>query len=255
LTTSAPRDAITMRRVSQILRAQWLVCLVVALVVLLVGSAVVLTRPKSYQSTSSVALLPAASNQAVLPNYPNLITSLIPTYVQLVSSPVLLNQVADKLPFRTSGAQLSNDVHAESLTNAAIITIVANSPNAVQAREIAAAATSVFLAQLRGNGVVVAKVYGQPSAPDKAARGTALKLLVVLVLAVLLGLAAGLIWDRMAGGGVSVGQRTGRGPPVPDHSPDGRMGERVPAVGRQEASKPTAAERAGKSDHPSKRSE
>ncbi len=224
---------IRLSEVIQIIRRQWLVCVVVALVVLLAGIAVVLTRPKAYQSTSSVALLPATSNPNVLPNYPNLIASLIPTYVQLVSSPVLLNQVAATLPFRISESQLSDDVQAQSLSNAAIINIVATSPNALQAKEIATRATGVFLADLRGNGVVVPKVYGRPTAPTApAASGTALKLIVVLIFAVLLGLAAGLIWDRLFTGALSFGPRarSGRSPPVAVQSPEGQVEERVTAV-------------------------
>jgi len=176
---------------------QKLACLAVALVVFLLGSILVLTRPNVYQSQSSVALLPAATNQATLPNYPNLLTSLLPTYVQLVSSPVLLNQVAGKLPFTISSTQLANDVHAESLSSAAVINIVAQSGNAVQAKEIASKATAVFLAQLKGNGVVIPRIYAMPrvSATPVAPR-TSLLMAVVLLLAMLLGLAAGLVWDR-----------------------------------------------------------
>ncbi len=141
---SGTSNGITSKRVGEILWRQRLVCAVVALIILAVGSAVVLTRPKVYQSTSSVALLPVATNPGILPNYPNLIISLIPTYVQLISSPVLLNQVAAKLPFHITEAQLSSDVHAESLSNAAIIDIVAENPNPAQAKEIASAATVPF---------------------------------------------------------------------------------------------------------------
>src|SRR5262249_44352323 len=132
-----------------------------------------------------------------LPNYPNLITSLLPTYVQLVSSPVLLNQVAGKLPFTISATQLANDVHGESLSNAAVINIVAQSGNPPHAKAIAAKPTDVFLAQLKGNGVVIPRIYARPtvSATPVAPR-TSLLMAVVLLLAILLGLAAGLVWDR-----------------------------------------------------------
>jgi capsular polysaccharide biosynthesis protein len=221
---------IRLGEVIQIIRRQWLVCCVVALVVLLAGSAIVLTRPKAYQSTSSVALLPATSNPNVLPNYPNLIASLIPTYVQLVSSPVLLNQVAATLPFRISESQLSGDVQAESLSNAAIINIVATSPTASQAQQIALRTTTVFLAELRGNGVVVPRIYGRPTVPTQpAASGTALKLIIVLVFAVLLGLAGGLIWDRLFAGADSTGERgrAGGSPPLAVQPPDGQNYDRI----------------------------
>lgn len=176
-------------------------CLAVALIVIVVGSGWLLTRPKEYQSTSSVALLPASTNTSVLPNYPNLIASLIPTYVQLVSSPVLLNQVAATLPFTVSAAQLSTELHAESLSNAAIVNIVADDPDPVHAEQIAARATAVFLAELQGNGVVVPHLYGHPVVPSSpASPKIKLTLAVIVVLAILLGLGAGLAWDRLFGG-------------------------------------------------------
>ncbi len=188
--------SITPRRVANVLWRRRLVCSVVAAVVVLVGVGWLFTREKIYQSTSSVALLPVSANSGVLPNYPNLISSLIPTYVQLVSSPVLLNRVAAALPFTVSETQLANDVHAESLSNAAVVTIVADRPNALQAQEIAARTTAVFLTHLDGNGVVIPQVYSQPTVPDSPTfPRVKLVLGVVLALAVILGLGAGLAWE------------------------------------------------------------
>jgi capsular polysaccharide biosynthesis protein len=200
LSPSASRVTITPQRVAQVLWRRKLVCSAVAAIVLVAGIGWLFTRPNVYQSTSSVALLPATTNPAVLPNYPNLIASLIPTYVQLVSSPVLLNRVAATLPFAVSEPQLANDVHAEALSNAAIINIVAENSSAVRAQEIAAAATAVFLTELQGNGVVVPQIYGRPTVPSEpSAPRVKLVLGAVLVLAVILGLAAGLVWDRLFG--------------------------------------------------------
>ena len=198
MSPSGSRDAITPQRVAQVLWRRKLVCSVVAAIVFAVGAGLLLNRPKVYQSTSSVALLPVSTNAAVLPNYPNLIASLIPTYVQLVSSPLLLNRVAATLPFPTSGTQLAGDVHAESLSNAAIINIVAESGNAIRAQQIASRTTAAFLSALQGNGVVIPRIYGQPTVPHRpTAPKTSLVLGVVLALAVLLGLGAGLVWDRL----------------------------------------------------------
>ena len=199
MTTSETKDAITPRLVGEILWRQKLVCALTALIILIIGSIVVLTRPLAYQSRSSIALLPSTKNPSILSNYPNLITSLVPTYVQLVSSPALLNEVVAKVPFHITETQLADDLHAESMSNAAIINIVAQGPSPMQAREIASAATSSFLAQVRGNGVVIPRIYGRPTASPPAPPSTPLLLAVVLVLAVILGSAAGLIWDRWAG--------------------------------------------------------
>ena len=209
MTPSATKSGMTPTRVGEILWRQKLVCVLVFLIILAVGSSVVLTRAKVYQSSSSVALLPPPNKPTILPNYPNIIISLVPTYVQLVSSPVLLNEVAAKVPFRITEKQLAADLHAEALSNAAIISIVAQSPSPAQAREITAVATRAFLAHVSGNGVVVPRVYGQPTPPQPAPPSKKLLLLVVVVLAAILGATAGLIWDHFAGAAPRSGRRTG----------------------------------------------
>ena len=127
MTSGESRDAITPQRVARVLWRRKLICLTVAVAVFFAGAGYALTRPKTYQSTSSVALLPISTNPGILPNYPNLIASLIPTYVQLISSPALLNQVAGTLPFAISESQLARQVHGQSLSSAAVIYIVAQS--------------------------------------------------------------------------------------------------------------------------------
>jgi polysaccharide biosynthesis transport protein len=200
LSTNESHDTVTPQRVVRILWRRKLVCLIAAAVVFLGGSAYLVTRPHVYESSSSVALLPVSNNASVLPNYPNLIASLIPTYVQLVSSPILLNRVAPALPFPMSPDQLANDVHAESLSNAAVINIVADNADPVRAQQIAAATTAAFLAHVHGNGVVIAQVYARPTVPaTPASPRTKLLLAVILLLAIVIGLAAGLIWDRLSG--------------------------------------------------------
>jgi Mrp family chromosome partitioning ATPase len=201
LSSGESRDAITPQRVARVLWRRKLICLTVAVAVFLAGAGYALTRPKTYQSTSSVALLPISTNPGILPNYPNLIASLIPTYIQLVSSPALLNKVAATLPFAISETKLAQHVHAQSLSNAAVVNIVAQSPSPVQAQQIAARTTTVFLSELSGNGVVVPRVYAQPTVPTKPAPPSIKLLLgVIFVLAVILGLGAGLLWDRLSGG-------------------------------------------------------
>ncbi len=198
LSSGGSSDAVTPQRVARILWQRKLICIAVAAAVFLAGVGYALARPKTYQSVSSVALLPVSSNPGILPNYPNLIASLIPTYVQLVSSAALLDQVAATLPFTISETQLAQDVHAQSLSNAAVINIVAQNASPLKAQQIAARATTVFLSQLNGNGVIVPKIYAQPTVPTKPAPPSAKLLLgITLLLAIVLGLAAGLLWDRL----------------------------------------------------------
>ena len=193
--THAP---VTLASIARILWRQKIVSAGVFLLIFVIGCTVVLVRPRTYESSSSIALLPVSYDTNVLQNYPNLIGSLIPTYVQLVSSPALLDRVAAGLPFHTSGPELANQVSAQSLSNAAVIDIVARSGNPTQARQIAAETTRVFLSQLQGNGVVEPQIYGLPSAnPTVAPPGTSLLLTLVFVLALVFALAAGLIWERL----------------------------------------------------------
>jgi capsular polysaccharide biosynthesis protein len=190
---------LTAQRVARVLWRRKLVCSAVAAIVVVAGGAWLITRQKIYQSSSSIALLPVTTNSGVLPNYPNLISSLIPTYIQLVSSPVLLSQVAGDLPFAISEAQLANDVYAESVSNAAIITIVAENPNPIRAQAVAATATAVFLKDLQGNGIVAPQIYSQPTVPaNPSSPNVKLVLGAVLAMAVVLGLGAGLIWERLS---------------------------------------------------------
>jgi Mrp family chromosome partitioning ATPase/capsular polysaccharide biosynthesis protein len=201
LSSGESRDAITPHRVARVLWRRKLICLTVAVAVFLAGAGYALTRPKTYQSTSSVALLPISTNPGILPNYPNLIASLIPTYVQLISSPALLNQVAATLPFAISESKLAQQVHGQALSNAAVVNIVAQSGNPVRAQQIAARTTTVFIDALNGNGVVTPTIYAQPTVPTKPAPPSIkLLLAVIFVLAVILGLGAGLLWDRLSGG-------------------------------------------------------
>jgi hypothetical protein len=143
----------------------------------------------------------------------------VPTYVQLVSSPVLLDEVAPKLPFNITPTKLAADLHAEAMSNAAIINIIAQSPDPAQAREIAAVATQTFLAHVSGNGVVVPRVYGQPTAPQPAPPSKKLLLPVVVILAAILAASAGLIWDHFAAAASRPGGPTGaaRRAPMPEN--------------------------------------
>ena len=129
--------------------------------------------------------------------------------------------MAGSLPFAISGTDLANDVHAESLSNAALINIVGQSPNAIRAQEIAAAATTAFLTEIRGNGVVVPQLYGRPVLPDKPATPrTKLVLTAIAALAVILGLAAGLVWDRLFGHVNGAGELAEIHDGAPDHARD-----------------------------------
>lgn len=205
--SSQSSDAITPLRVVKVLWRRKMVCLIVAAVVYLGGAGLLFTHKPVYQSTATVAFLPNSANPGVLPNYPNLISSLIPTYVELVSSPALLRQVAGSVPFVTSATQLATEVHGESTSSAATITIVAQLPSARQAQEVAARTLGAFVDRVSRNSAVTTQIYGFPIVAVKPA-GPSIKVVLaaLLVLAIGLGLAAGLAWDRLFGGPDEDGQ-------------------------------------------------
>jgi len=191
-------QAVTPQRVVRVLWRRKVVCLVVAGVVFLAGIGWLVTRHKVYESSSSVALLPDTSDSGALPDYPSLISSLIPTYVQLVSSPRILDRVATSMGSGVSAASLAGEVHAESLSNAAVVTIVAQSPDPVMAQRVAAKTTVAFVSALTDNGVVVPQVYSSPTVPDQPSfPKIPLSLAAITVLALVLGLASGLAWDSL----------------------------------------------------------
>ncbi len=243
MTPDSAGQSVPLQRAVRILWRRKFVCLAVVAVILAGGSSWLLTRPKVYQSASMVALLPVASNAGVLPNYPNLVASLVPTYVQLVSSPVLLDQVAATAPFHITEAQLASEVHGESMSSAAVISIVVDDANAVRAQEIAATTTAAFLDRLQRNGVVVPQVYGRPTVPDKP-YGPNLKLVlaVLIGLALICGAAAGLARDRLAGQAAATpaGQApAGDANPAASDDADGDGGP-APGAAPPRASEPSA---------------
>ena len=64
LSSGGSHDAITPQRVARVLWRRKLICLTVAAGVFLAGAGYAVTRPKTYQSSSAVALLPISTNPA-----------------------------------------------------------------------------------------------------------------------------------------------------------------------------------------------
>lgn len=176
-----------------------LISMTVAVVVFLAGIGFLRTQQKVYESTSSIGLLPVSTNAGALPNYPNLVASLIPTYIQFASSKSFLDQVAATLPFATT-AKDSGKVRAESVANAGVIRIVADLPNPIQASKLAGHATTVFIQQLGNNGILTFRLFDAAQIPTvPVAPKPMLVLGAAAVLAIILGLAGGLAWERLFG--------------------------------------------------------
>lgn len=174
--------------------------LVIAALVVVGGLGFLYSQSKVWESTSSIAVLPPPNNPNSIQDYANLLPNLIPTYIQLVNSQSFLDGVARSLSFPTTGQQLTKQVHGESVANAGIIKVVADMPSAAQAQEVARATTDALLRQLSNNGVVKLQVFDSPRYPDSpVAPRPKLVLGATIVLAIILGLAGGLAWERLFG--------------------------------------------------------
>ncbi|MDQ1397444.1 MAG: tyrosine-protein kinase, partial [Acidimicrobiaceae bacterium] len=173
----------------------------VAAVVMGCGLLFLSRQQKVYGSTTSVALLPEnTGTNASVTIYGEMVKNLLPTYAELVSSRTFLDGVAAALPFRATGGTLLHHVHAEAVSGAGIMRIVAHWPDPVDAAAIAKATTSQLLTQLEGNGVVTLKVFDEARVPDAPVAPNP-KLIIAASIIVALGfaIAAALIWDRIFG--------------------------------------------------------
>src|ERR1700694_150572 len=153
----------------EFLRILWrrrLVALLVAALVMAGGLGFLAAQHKVWQSQSSVALLPVSTNPYTLPVSSSMVTTLIPTYLQLITSQSFLDEVAGSLSFHTTGKELQGEVHAEAIANAGIVKIVADMPSPQQALEVAQTATTDFLNHLCNNGVVSLRVLDNPTLPS-----------------------------------------------------------------------------------------
>jgi succinoglycan biosynthesis transport protein ExoP len=177
-----------------------LVALLAFAVCLVAGVGFLSRQTKEYQSISEVALLPARSDPNSVQFYTDVVTNLIPTYEQLVSSRQFLDGVASHVPFHTTGLSLEQAVQAQEVPNAGLIKIVVDLPNPRDAQQVAAVATRSFIAELSGNGFVSMRVFDPPRVPDAPVSPRPKLILgatVVLGLAVALGAAVG--WERLIG--------------------------------------------------------
>jgi capsular polysaccharide biosynthesis protein len=157
-----PED-VDFREVRTVLLHRLPIFLVVLMAVVSITFVYVSAQPNEYESAATVALLPDPANPSAAVVYSGLVTSLLPTYVQLAESRSFLDGVGRQLPTPASGAQLH--VFASPVHSAGALKLVARARNPVQAEETATAVASAFLAALKDNGVVVIRVIDQPRLP------------------------------------------------------------------------------------------
>ncbi len=173
----------------------------VAFVVVIGAGSLFLSRQATvYQSQSSIALLPIGNDPTTLSFYPNVVTNLLPTYVQLVSSPQFLTRVAGRLPFPESEGRLRRAISAQPVMNADVIDITARAGQPSSARLMASAATEEFTAELGRNGLVRFSEFSAPRTPSSpVSPRPSLVMGVSVLLGLVLAVTAAIAWDRLFG--------------------------------------------------------
>ncbi len=177
-----------------------LVAVLAGCLVILAGFAFLSTQKKTYQSSALIGILPNPANTNSLTSYPVIIPSLIPTYIQQLSSTSFLDQVAGSLPFSATGTQLGSDLSAVASTNASVITITATMPTANESEIVAKAATTTFMNLQQNNQIVQFQVYSYPQLPTApASPHPKLVIGASVILAIIIAIAAALGWDKLFG--------------------------------------------------------
>lgn len=177
-----------------------LVAILTAVLVIAAGVLFLARQPRVYESSASVALLPAAQNPDTLGAYDAIVTRLLPLYASMVKSRSFRDRVARQLPEPLDGRDLESRVFAKPDPGAAVLELVARADDPQRAVRLAQATTKQFLSDLRGTRIVDLEVIDQPRLPDTpVAPRPELVLPSVLLLAAFLAVAAAFGWERLFG--------------------------------------------------------
>jgi succinoglycan biosynthesis transport protein ExoP len=178
-----------------------LVAILTAALVLIGGVLFLILQPRIYESSASLAVLPAAGNPDTLGSYDALVTRLLPLYASKVRSRSFLDRVARRLPGQLDGEDLESEVFAKPDPGAAVLEVVARvEDNPQRAALVAQATTQQLLSELRGTRIVSLEVIDRPRVPDApVAPRPELVLPSSVLLAAFLGVATAFVWDRLFG--------------------------------------------------------
>jgi tyrosine-protein kinase len=188
---------------SEFLRIVWRRRLIASAVVILVLGAGLLflagQRPV-YEARASVALFPNAARPDTVGAYDTVVARLLPLYASIVGSRPFLDRVAAKLPGHVTGTDLHDRLFAAPASGAAVLDIVVRAPDRVFAAQATRAATEELQSEAAGNGVVTMRIIDQGHASDApVAPRPKLVLAASLLLALVLGVAVAVAWERLFG--------------------------------------------------------
>jgi polysaccharide biosynthesis transport protein len=187
---------------SDLLRLLWrrkLVALFTGVLVV-VGAVVFLVRqPPVFEARASVAFLPQTSKPETLAAYSAIVERLLPLYATQVRSRTFLDRVATRFS-GLSGADLQGSVFADLTPGAAVLQIVARSNDAELTEALARATTDELVRQVGTNEVVRVRVIDWPRVPSTPiAPRPKLVMGASMLLAIVLGAAAAVVWERWFG--------------------------------------------------------
>ena len=133
----------TLHEYATTLAKHWVVIVLCALVGGIVGFGFARSQPPTYQSTSSVMVIPEqGENAAELVQGSNYVQNLVASYAVLASSPYVLQPVIDELGLDESPTALSRRVSVNTPLNTVVIEISVADGSPEQAKDIADAISS-----------------------------------------------------------------------------------------------------------------
>ena len=206
-----------LKRLVRILRKRWILIVAFVLLGVVGGAAAALLTPVQYQSSTRVfvaAQIQNGSSPGDLVQGNNFVVQKLPYYLDVATSPRVLDPVITSLGLNESAIDLAQRVTATTQPGSAIIEIAALAPNATAAQQLAQAVsesfTDVVINQLEkpadgGASPVTVGVLDPAVVPDNPALpqlylnlavGLLIGLLVGLVTAFILGLLDRRVYNR-----------------------------------------------------------
>lgn len=163
-------------------KRRWTVLVTLAVVVA-AGVAFTLFSPKRYESTATIAFTPDSTRGASNALRPEDVSALLATYATLARSKATIGHAEANLGHRLPGA-----LSTSTQVGTGILQLADRAATARGAADGAAAATTAFLNELKGNGLVVAQVVNPPQVNSTPVQP---RPALIIPIALLLGLAAG----------------------------------------------------------------
>lgn len=142
---ATPRGTMELTDYIRILRKNWVIIVVAALLGVAVAAGYSLTRTPSYEARSTVFVSSQSGGTITeLQQGSNFTQARVTTYTNLVTTPIVTNPVIAELGLGMTSGELASRVSASSALNTTLITITVSDPDPVLAADIAnALATSL----------------------------------------------------------------------------------------------------------------